>query len=130
MTASRLEVGRIGRAHGLSGELAVTFTSDREERLIPGSVLYAEERRLVVTASRPHQHRWLVTFDRDYGELVYSRACPSPPAILYIRQEPYPVDRPAEWILSLLDNPADATGYMVVIGEQTIRRRPLPNRSS
>ena len=74
--------------------------------------------------------RWLVTFDRDYGELVYSRACPSPPATLYIRQEPYPADRPAEWILSLLDNPADATGYMVVIGEQTTRRRPLPNRSS
>lgn len=74
--------------------------------------------------------RWLVTFDRDYGELVYSRACPSPPAILYIRQEPYPADQPAEWILNLLDNPADATGYMVVIGEQTIRRRPLPIRSS
>ncbi|MCK7468116.1 MAG: hypothetical protein MZU91_08360 [Desulfosudis oleivorans] len=31
-----------------------------------------------------------------------------------------------QWILGLLDNPADATGYMVVIGgEQTIRRRPL-----
>ena len=74
MTASRLEVGRIGRAHGLSGELAVTFTSDREERLIPGSVLYAEERRLVVTASRPHQHRWLVTFeavsDRNAAEAL------------------------------------------------------------
>ena len=74
MTASRLEVGRIGRAHGLSGELAVTFTSDREERLTPGSVLYAEERRLVVTASRPHQHRWLVTFeavsDRNAAEAL------------------------------------------------------------
>lgn len=74
--------------------------------------------------------RWLVTFDRDYGELVYSRACPSPPAILYIWQEPYSADRLAEWILNLLDNPADATGYMVVIGEQTIRRRLLPIRSS
>jgi predicted nuclease of predicted toxin-antitoxin system len=59
--------------------------------------------------------RWLVTFDRDYGELVYSRQCPSPPAILYIRQEPYPADRPAEWILSLLDDPDQANGYMVVI---------------
>lgn len=26
--------------------------------------------------------------------------------------------------------PADTTGYMVVISEQTIRRRLLPNRSS
>lgn len=39
-------------------------------------------------------------------------------------------DRPAEWILNLLDNPADVTGYMVVIGEQTVRRRLLPIRSS
>lgn len=72
--------------------------------------------------------RWLVTYDRDYGELVYSRQSPSPPAILYIRQEPYPADRAAAWILALLDDPAQADGYLVVIGEHVIRRRPLPNR--
>ena len=25
---------------------------------------------------------WLVTFDRDYGELVFARRAPAPPAIL------------------------------------------------
>lgn len=74
--------------------------------------------------------RWLVTYDRDYGELVYSKNSPAPPAILYFRQEPYPPDRPAEWILGLLDNPVDAIGYMVVVGERAIRRRPLPVRVS
>ncbi len=31
----RLVVGRIGRAHGLRGEVAVTFTTNREERSTP-----------------------------------------------------------------------------------------------
>lgn len=40
--------------------------------------------------------RWLVTFDRDYGELVFLHELPPPPAIVYIRQEPIPPDAPAE----------------------------------
>lgn len=71
-------------------------------------------------------NRWLVTFDRDYGELVYSKRCPAPPAILYLRQEPCPPDKPADWVLALLDDPTQAHGQFVVIGEYTIRCRPLP----
>lgn len=56
--------------------------------------------------------RWLVTFDRDYGELVYSRRCPAPPAILYLRQEPCPTDKPAAWVLALLEDPAQAIGQL------------------
>jgi len=59
----RLEVGRVGRPHGLTGEVAVTFTSNRAERRAVGAVLYADERRLVVASARPHQGRWLVRFD-------------------------------------------------------------------
>jgi len=58
----RLVVGRVGRAHGLRGEVAVTFTSNRPERAEPGSVLYAGARELVIEASRPHQGRMLVQF--------------------------------------------------------------------
>ncbi len=65
----RLEVGRVGRPHGLHGEVAVTFTSDRDERRQPGVVLYADGRELVVETIRPHQGRFLVRFagitDRD-----------------------------------------------------------------
>jgi predicted nuclease of predicted toxin-antitoxin system len=74
--------------------------------------------------------RWLVTFDRDYGELVFSRQCAPPQAIVYLRQEPIPPTRPAEWILGLLSDPDMVTGHLVVIGEHTIRRRPLPKVSS
>jgi 16S rRNA processing protein RimM len=56
-------VGRVGRAHGILGEVAVTLVTDRAERVAPGSVLWAGERRLDVRSSRPHQGRWLVHFD-------------------------------------------------------------------
>ena len=42
----RLEVGRIGRAHGLQGEVHVAPISNRPERFAPGSVLFAGEREL------------------------------------------------------------------------------------
>jgi 16S rRNA processing protein RimM len=68
----RLVVGRVGRAHGLRGEVAVTFTSNRPERAAPGSVLHAGDRELVIDASRPHQGRMLVCFagvdDRNAAE--------------------------------------------------------------
>jgi 16S rRNA processing protein RimM len=71
---ARLVVGRIGRAHGLRGEVAVTFSSNRPERAEPGSVLYAGERELVIDAARPHQGRMLVQFagvdDRTAAELL------------------------------------------------------------
>ena len=36
----QLEIGRIGKAHGLRGEVVVEAISNRDERFLPGSVLY------------------------------------------------------------------------------------------
>jgi 16S rRNA processing protein RimM len=70
----RLQVGRIGRAHGLRGEVAVTFTSNRPERTLPGASVFAAERELVIVAARPHQGRMLVCFagidDRTAAEAL------------------------------------------------------------
>ncbi len=60
---TRLEVGRVGRAHGIVGEMAVTLHTNRPERMTPGTTLFVGDRPLVVTASRQHKGRWLVTFD-------------------------------------------------------------------
>jgi 16S rRNA processing protein RimM len=58
-----LEVGRIGRPHGIRGEVYVILSSDRTERLAVGSRLHTNKHgELVVDASRPHNDRWLVTF--------------------------------------------------------------------
>ena len=82
----RLEVGRIGRPHGLRGEVAVTFTSDRAERHAPGAVLYLDDRALVVETARPHQGRWLIRFEgvavvdvggRGHGRVVALEANPA-----------------------------------------------------
>ena len=70
--------------------------------------------------------RWLVTYDRDYGELIYSRRLPSPPAVVYLRQEPYPPDRPAWILLELLSDPTRVDGFFLVVAEGAVRRRPLP----
>jgi 16S rRNA processing protein RimM len=60
---TRLEIGRIGRAHGLRGDVGVKLTTERLERLTPGAVLHAGERTLVVADARLHSGRWLVRFE-------------------------------------------------------------------
>ncbi|BAO81048.1 uncharacterized protein conserved in bacteria [Serpentinimonas raichei] len=70
--------------------------------------------------------RWLSTFDRDYGELVFLHDLPSPPAIIYLRQEPIPADAPAEWLASLMSNPDLKPGFFITLGSKTTRLRPLP----
>ncbi len=58
-----LEVGRIDKPHGVRGEVVVSLTTHRLERLDPGSCLQTENGPLVVGSSRPHHHRHLVRFD-------------------------------------------------------------------
>jgi predicted nuclease of predicted toxin-antitoxin system len=70
--------------------------------------------------------RWLITFDRDYGELVFLRELLPPPAIIFIRQEPIPPDAPATWLANLLLDPSLESGYFITLGSKTIRRRLVP----
>ena len=58
-----LVVGRVGKAHGLRGEVYVDLVTDRTERLAPGAVLFAGSRRLTVVSSKPQRDRWLVHFE-------------------------------------------------------------------
>lgn len=58
-----LEVGRVAKPHGLTGELVVDLVTDRTERLGAGTVLESDRGPLVVLSSRPFQGRFLVRFD-------------------------------------------------------------------
>jgi 16S rRNA processing protein RimM len=90
-----LAVGRITKAHGVRGEVAVMTLSEVGSRFEPGSVLHLEDgRTLTVSGSRPHGNRLLVRFeevaDRTRAEtlrgevlLVSSAATPSPPEGAY-----------------------------------------------
>jgi predicted nuclease of predicted toxin-antitoxin system len=72
------------------------------------------------------ENRWIVTFDRDYGDLIFRTGLFPPPAILFFRQEPYPPDRPADLVLAMISEPQQALGCMVVISERSIRRKHFP----
>ena len=58
-----LDIGRIVKPHGLRGEVVVELTTDRRERIEPGAVLSSDRGPLTIVASRPHQDKWLVTFE-------------------------------------------------------------------
>ncbi len=70
--------------------------------------------------------RWWLTYDRDYGELVFFRALPSPRAGIHLRQEVYPPSRPAELILELMARPEQVEGLFLVVTGRSVRLRQLP----
>lgn len=78
MSDNFLEVGRIGRAHGVRGQLYVDLLTDRDERLAIGAQLRAGEKWLTVTSARRAGSRWLVQFegceDRNAAELLVGTA--------------------------------------------------------
>ncbi len=79
----RLSVGRIGKPHGLDGTLTVQLTTDRDERMEVGSVLYAGDRELVVRHARFDGRRWFVRFEgvdhRDTAEELVTRELTADP---------------------------------------------------
>ena len=71
-------VGRIGRPHGVRGEVTVTVLSDVSTRFDPGAVVRLEDGRvLTVSAARRHAGGLLVTFaevrDRDAAKALAGR---------------------------------------------------------
>ncbi len=57
-----LEVGRIGRAHGIRGDLYVELITDRTERVAVGARLQGRGKWLTVESARPAGSRWLIHF--------------------------------------------------------------------
>jgi 16S rRNA processing protein RimM len=80
---ARLEVGRIGRAHGLRGEVVVTPVSNIAERFERGSTLWIDGRPRVIASSRPNQHRYVIRFegvdDRNAAELLRNKVVEAEP---------------------------------------------------
>lgn len=71
-------VGKITRAHGVRGEVAVLVLSEVEDRFAPGAVLFLEDgRALAVEDTRPDRGRLLVRFgevpDRERAQELVQR---------------------------------------------------------
>lgn len=73
------------------------------------------------------QGRLLLTFDADFGELLYRDGEPSPPAVLLFRLHPIVVDEVRDLALAALQ--ARPEGQFPVVSRESLRSRPLPPSS-
>jgi predicted nuclease of predicted toxin-antitoxin system len=69
--------------------------------------------------------RIVLTFDRDYGELIYRRRLPVPTGVVYFRYDPLSPEEPAEHLFRLLVI-IDLMNKYTVVERDRIRQRPLP----
>jgi predicted nuclease of predicted toxin-antitoxin system len=84
--------------------------------------------RAVIAIARDAD-RWLVTFDRDYGELIFKRGEAPPVGILFLRQRPRRPPVFAEWIRAALEpdeQRARLRGHLAVLDGRSIRLRRFP----
>jgi len=83
-----------------------------------------------VIARAFNEGRWLVTFDRDFGELVYKRSVPPPPAVILLRSRSYQPTDPAAWVQIICADPKAVAGSFIVFDGRSIRSRPLMDQLS
>lgn len=67
--------------------------------------------------------RRLLTFDVDFGELVFSRGAMAPTAILYFRIHPIVIEEVLQLALRAVSETPD--GHLAVVSREGTRLRPL-----
>ena len=80
-----------------------------------------------VLALAASQQRWILTFDRDYGELIFARGLPPPPALIYLKLASYRPQEPGQLVLQLLTLDTPLAGYFITLDNDGLRKRPLPS---
>ena len=83
----------------------------------------AEDEDILLWANR--EQRIILTFDRDYGELIYKMKLPSPGGVVYFRFNPSNPDEPAYCILQLLSKGIMFENKFTVVERDRLRQRPL-----
>jgi predicted nuclease of predicted toxin-antitoxin system len=85
----------------------------------------ATDREVLAVAAS--EGRIILTFDRDYGELLFRLRLPAPPGVLYLRFVPAHPEEAAERVLELLSLAAlTLDGLFTVLDRDGIRQRRLP----
>lgn len=83
---------------------------------------------LEVLRTAREQERVLLTFDSDFGELIFRDLAPVPPGVVYLRLVASHPEEPAEIVIDLLSRiPADQLlGRFSVVTREHLRQRDLP----
>lgn len=85
---------------------------------------------VAVLALAAAEKRWIVTFDRDCGELIFARGLAAPPAVILLRMRSYRPDDPGRARADLLDSSPEFEGHFVLVEEAGLRKRPLPEQKA
>jgi predicted nuclease of predicted toxin-antitoxin system len=68
----------------------------------------------------------VLTFDKDYGELLFKRRLPAPAGIVFYRFHPTTPDEPSNHLLKLLTiSGIELEGKFTVVEREQVRQRPL-----
>ncbi|MCG6117664.1 MAG: DUF5615 family PIN-like protein [Aquimonas sp.] len=78
-----------------------------------------------VLARAVAEQRWLLTFDMDYGELIFRRGLASPPALVLFRLQRFGVEDAAVRLLQLIESPEARAGGYFIVQDEGVRWRPL-----
>jgi len=85
----------------------------------------AKDSEILAWAAR--ENLIILTFDRDYGELLYRLGRPAPSGIVYFRFDPTTPEEPAEHLLQLLTVRGLSLQEKFTVTERgQVRQRPLP----
>lgn len=71
-----------------------------------------------------NENRTILTFDRDYGELIFQHGYKPQAGIIYLRWEDYQPNEPGEYLVELFKSEdIKFESMLTVISENTIRQR-------
>ena len=72
------------------------------------------------------EQRIILTFDRDYGELIYKRKLPVPKGLVYFRFQPATPEEPGELLFDLITiSDVIWEGRFTTMERERLRQRPL-----
>lgn len=72
------------------------------------------------------EHRTIITFDRDYGELIYKYGFRPSAGVIYLRLQEFQPEEPALLLLALLnDTTIQFASLFTVVDENSIRQRKI-----
>jgi len=70
------------------------------------------------------EQRTILTFDRDYGELIFKKGYKPQAGVIYIRWDYFQPDQPGEYLKKLFDSKTiNFEGMLTVISADHIRQR-------